>query len=166
MEILIIFPRPLTAHLHSRGGCQGCARRLLKSLAVLQPSGCPHISGVTWCDTVSEMTLLWRIPEIKYLFSINYHTVQHSTLYFMLNKGNNNATLLELTADTAQELCFNGASLKQKCCHFDGIFITGCTESCQNYNFQHSQWRKCHQIDVSASMVLSDIHWWGYQPVM
>ena len=29
--------------------------------------------------------------------------------------------------------------------HFDAIFVTGCTESCHNDNFQCSQWRKFHQ---------------------
>ena len=36
----------------------------------------------------------------------------------------------------------NSGSLKRKCCHFDEIFITGCIGSCQNDNFQCSQWRK------------------------
>ena len=39
-------------------------------------------------------------------------------------------------------------SLKRKCLHFDEIFITGCTESCQNDNFRCSQWWKFHQNDV------------------
>ena len=34
------------------------------------------------------------------------------------------------------------SSLKWKCCHFDEIFITGCTGSCHFDNFQCSQWRK------------------------
>ena len=38
-------------------------------------------------------------------------------------------------------------TLKRKCRHFDEIFITGCTESCQNDNFQCSQWWKFHQND-------------------
>ena len=38
-------------------------------------------------------------------------------------------------------------TLKRKCLHFDEIFITGCTESCQNDNFQCSQWWKFHQND-------------------
>ena len=36
-------------------------------------------------------------------------------------------------------------TLKWKYFHFDEIFITGCTESCQNDNFQCSQWWKIHQ---------------------
>ena len=38
-------------------------------------------------------------------------------------------------------------SLKRKCCRFDEIFITGCTGSCQNDNFQCSQWWKFRQND-------------------
>ena len=41
----------------------------------------------------------------------------------------------------------NAASLKRKCLHFDEIFITGCTGSCQNDNFQCSQWLKFRQND-------------------
>ena len=44
-------------------------------------------------------------------------------------------------------------TLKRKCHHFDEIFITGCTESCQNDNFQCSQWRKFRQNDdISVSV--------------
>ena len=45
-------------------------------------------------------------------------------------------------------------TLKRKCLHFDEIFITGCTESCQN---ECSQWWKFHQNDdifVSVYVVL------------
>ena len=48
-------------------------------------------------------------------------------------------------------------SLKWKCCHFDKIFITDCTGSCQNDNFKCSQWWKFHQNDniyVSVSLIL------------
>ena len=38
-------------------------------------------------------------------------------------------------------------TLKRKCPHFDEIFITGCTESCQNDNLQCSQWWKFRQND-------------------
>ena len=41
----------------------------------------------------------------------------------------------------------SGYSLKRKCRHFDEILITGCTGSCQNDNFQCSQWLKFRQND-------------------
>ena len=47
-------------------------------------------------------------------------------------------------------------SLKRKCLHFDEIFITGCTGSCQNDNFQCSQWLKFRQID---DIFVSVIYW-------
>ena len=37
--------------------------------------------------------------------------------------------------------------LKRKSLHFDEMFITGCTGSCQNDNFQCSQWWKFRQND-------------------
>ena len=44
-------------------------------------------------------------------------------------------------------------TLKQKCCHFDKIFITDCTGSCQNDNFQCSRWWKFQQNDnISVSV--------------
>ena len=39
--------------------------------------------------------------------------------------------------------------------HFDEIFGTGCTESCQNDNFQCSQWRKFRQNDNISFSVSS-----------
>ena len=49
-------------------------------------------------------------------------------------------------------------SLKRKSLHFDEMFITGCTGSCQNDNFQCSQWWKFRQNDdifVSVMMTSS-----------
>ena len=52
----------------------------------------------------------------------------------------------------------NAISIKQKCHYFDEIFITGCTESCQNYNFRFSQWLKFHQNDISVPVyIINDI---------
>ena len=42
---------------------------------------------------------------------------------------------------------FLWCTLKRKCLHFDEIIITGCTGSCQNDNFQCSQWWKFRQND-------------------
>ena len=45
--------------------------------------------------------------------------------------------------------------LKQKYLHFDEIFITGCTGSCQNDNFQYSQWWQFRQNDIFAKLHLA-----------
>ena len=50
----------------------------------------------------------------------------------------------------------NAISIKQKCRHFDEIFITGCTESCQNDNFRCSQWFKFHQNDISVPVYITN----------
>ena len=50
-----------------------------------------------------------------------------------------------------------GLPLKRKCCHFDEILITDCTESCHFDNFRCSQWWKFRQnddISVSVSYTL------------
>ena len=41
---------------------------------------------------------------------------------------------------------------KRKCHYFDEIFVTGCIGSCQNDNFQCSQWWKFCQNDISCEM--------------
>ena len=46
-----------------------------------------------------------------------------------------------------------GHPLKRKCCHFDDILITDCTESCHFDNFRCSQWLKFRQNDdISVSV--------------
>ena len=47
-------------------------------------------------------------------------------------------------------------SLKRKCRHSNTIFITGCTESCQNGNLQMSQWWKFQQNEKISTSVF----WW------
>ena len=57
----------------------------------------------------------------------------------------------------------NLQTLKQKCSHFDEIFVTDCTESCQNDNFRCSQWRKFHQNDdiyVSVNVTFNFVCIW------
>ena len=46
-------------------------------------------------------------------------------------------------------------TLKRKCCHFDEILITDCTESCHFDNFRCSQWLKFRQNDDISVSVLS-----------
>ena len=57
---------------------------------------------------------------------------------------------MELLEDLVTKVCgfvCPPTTLKRKCLHFDEIFITGCTGSCQNDNFQCSQWLKFRQND-------------------
>ena len=50
-------------------------------------------------------------------------------------------------------------SLKRKCCHFDEILITDCTESCHFDNFRCSQWWKFRQNDnISVSVLVRPKH--------
>ena len=50
--------------------------------------------------------------------------------------------------------------LSSKQHHDYGILITGCTGSCQNDNFQHSQWPKFNQSDISI-LIQQSCSCWG-----
>ena len=66
---------------------------------------------------------------------------------------------------TVRAVCYR-EPLKQKCRHFDEIFITGCTESCQNDNFRCSQWLKFHQNDnISVSVTVKQSRSYRHTPV-
>ena len=43
-------------------------------------------------------------------------------------------------------------TLERECRHFDEIFVTGCTESCQNDNLRCNQGRKFHQNNIFVSV--------------
>ena len=48
---------------------------------------------------------------------------------------------------------------KQQYCHFEEIFLTGCTGSCHFDNFQCSQWGKFHQNNDISFRCLSTHQW-------
>ena len=109
------------------------------------------------CERVSRIVMNnkglshepWRTPTFTLNFSLSLQqtfTLLHSTFSYMF--------------------CMSH-TLKRKCLHFDEIFITGCTESCQNDNFQCSQWWKFHQNDDIFVSVWKLSKWQlPVQPVM
>ena len=65
------------------------------------------------------------------------------------------SVMLNMVTNAEVHVAYTSTTLKRKC-HFDEIFITGCTGSCHFDNFQCSQWWKCHEneyISVSVKMV-------------
>ena len=69
---------------------------------------------------------------------------------------------------TETSLC-TPQTLKRKSLHFDEIFITGCTGSCQNDNFQCSQWLKLRQNDdifVSVNGTTITTSWRRFDVIM
>ena len=54
-----------------------------------------------------------------------------------------------LTCSISRKIC--NVINEMKWCHFDELFVIGCTESCHFDNFRFSQWRKFCQNDVSIS---------------
>ena len=91
--------------------------------------------------------------------------------YFLLKilKGNIDMCLYLVSFDTELKCCWflklnlnllrlsDAYTLKWKCHHVDKIFITGCTGSCQNDNFQCSQWRKFDQNDNISTWELASV---------
>ena len=67
-------------------------------------------------------------------------------------------------------ITLRNCSIRKRKCHFDKIFITDCTESCQNDNFRCSQWCKfcqngniCVPVYVALSAKKDDVSWiWWY----
>ena len=90
--------------------------------------------------------------EILWYALIPWYVLSHLHMYsFTSPVPRINCWSLESAFDIARK----AGSLKRKCHHFDLIFITGCTGSCQNDNFQCSQrwkFRQNHEISVSVFM--------------
>ena len=99
--------------------------------------------------------------------------VAYSTNYLLVNLQCSHVWNLSLTdghirlkrshqslsiGSNVQNIYENELPLKRKCCHFDEILITDCTESFHFDNFRCSQWWKFRQnddISVSVSMIQS-----------
>ena len=69
------------------------------------------------------------------------NTNQIKILYFLVH------ICMEFPLVCEVEILGHPTSLKRKCCHFDEILITDCTESCHFDNFRCSQWWKFRQND-------------------
>ena len=94
----------------------------------------PNCNNKTfWCH-VTSFNIMASWPFQEWLYLTNSSITMPSSLK------------LKIRHDASQLLSSEIAtSLKRKYCHFDEIFITGCTGSCQNDNFQCSQWWKFRQ---------------------
>ena len=71
-----------------------------------------------------------------------------------------NTVVTPLIANWRYQSCTNAVLLTPKCHHFDEIFVTGCTKSCQNDNFQCSQrpkisskWQHFHHLSYAIDML-------------
>ena len=101
---------------------------------------------VSWCDHYcadANILILSYLPCWSYIFS---------TIAFIMWK----SFVCKFVLLMLNVFILVHTSLKRKCLHFDEIFITGCTESCQNDNFQCSQWWKFHQNDdIFVSVIVN-----------
>ena len=124
-----------------------------------------HMDGIIWTNAGILLigplgTKFGEISTEIYTFSFKkMHLKMSSEKWRSSCLGLNVLTwwLLTQKAPMKAFLSFFGnmvaVTLKRKCCHFDEIFITGCTGSCQNDNFQCSQWWKFHQNNnISVSV--------------
>ena len=80
-------------------------------------------------------------------------SLRHRNRYVACWGQNNGMVYLKAVA------CAQFYAMKRKYCHFDDIFITACTKSCQNDNFWYSQWWICRQNDVSVSVLWITVSW-------
>ena len=81
----------------------------------------------------------YRCEEVPSIFGIwvGMRSVVSSSTLLCMPSGKSGAVTCIYTLFT----------LKRKCCHFDEILITDCTESCHFDNFRCSQWWKFRQND-------------------
>ena len=90
-------------------------------------------------------------------------TLHHAIWLVMYQIGQTNLPLNWLckskTKKTSMEQkCWHVTGFTWKCCHFDEIFITNFTSSCQNDNCWFSWWWKFHQNYDTAISVVSILH--------
>ena len=97
----------------------------------------------------------WRHNERS---SVSNHQRLHCLLKCRFRRRTKKTSNLRVTGLCAGNSPVTGEfpaqkALKRKCCHFDEILITDCTESCHFDNFRCSQWWKFHQNDdISVSV--------------
>ena len=89
---------------------------------------------------------------------VYWHFYPHINIYITTNsiifQSDNGISVTKETQ--CKGICQCTTTLKRKCLHFDEIFITGCPGSCQNDNFQCSQWLRFRQNDdifVSVNII-------------
>ena len=87
------------------------------------------------CTNPSMYSILAQAIKYKYLCLLKHHDVQKWTLQL---------TRIQTYSQIYQT---------RKCCHFDEIFITGCTGSCHFDNIQCKQWQN------SIKMMTFPFHW-------
>ena len=104
------------------GLVQGCSNSIVNALELLQSCTKPSISWL-WTSTAFQITYgrQWMCV-VSHPPGSSVYTIPERFRHMRV-------------------------TLKRKCLHFDEIFITGCTGSCQNDNFQCSQWLKFRQND-------------------
>ena len=111
---------------------------LLKSQKTLHISPSPVICQICMESIFAKIS--YTFIKFKSVLEKIYHLMM--TFNYILENFDQVTTKLNCIVDT-----------EQKCHHFDDIFITGCTGSCQNDNFQCSQWWKFYQNnDISISV--------------
>ena len=75
------------------------------------------------------------------MWSVVWDICTRTTSFMAVSKGKAKWHFILIERETFK------TTLKRKSLHFDEMFITGCTGSCQNDNFQCSQWWKFRQND-------------------
>ena len=140
-------------------------RRRSKRTSKLRVTGlCAGNSPVTgefpaqMASNAENVSIWWRhcvIGDISLVYCI----------IFRPNEANSMPNIIRYDIGYVRYMCLQCAGITiapRHKCNLDEIFVISCTESCQNDNFQCSQWRQFHQNDISVSMYMrriTDLTW-------
>ena len=122
---------------------------------------CGHHDRDKW-HIMNQWTMIWYLNyEVIHAakWGLIHEAVYFKTAVIILRSWWTNLQFIQMlhqahNKENIDVLC----SIKRKCYYFDEIFVAGCTGSCQNDNFQCSQWRKFRQNDIDVSISMGLLH--------
>ena len=108
-----------------------------------------------------ELRLSCTNPSIKWQWNIHNH-IKFQTTTFIIYGPDRRTTCQIIVVGHLETRLVNFHI------YVDENFISGCTKSCQNDNFRHSQWRTfCQYDNISISVFVGGlIVWWVSLPIV
>ena len=99
-------------------------------------------SNNAWMAPSHYLNQCWNIVNWTLRNNLQWNFNRNSNIFIQENTLEN--VVCEMAAILSRAQCVK----RKRCCHLNEICITGCTGSCQNDNFQCSQWWKFRENDV------------------